>query len=199
MRLPVLMTIPVALYTCGAGGGLCGPGGPTPCDLDRIGCDDPFVLDFYLDTCPPDVTGALEVEVGSGENAFDVLLDGGLGPTLHFGPQGGQHAFLGFRVKNPRLDVSPLIRVEFYMGVGNDCIAPDADATAACGMTLGSRSITLGSAGFELHQTPQGILEEFGFVVFSAYVDNTPGLVSAVVEDQCGRKGIAVQRFSKLP
>jgi hypothetical protein len=199
MRLPVLMTVPVAFFMCGAAGGLCGPGEPMPCDLDRLGCDDPLVTEFYLDSCPADVTGALEVEVGSGEHAFDALVDGGFGPTLHWGPQGGQHAFLGFRLKNPRLDVSPLIRVNFYLGVGDDCVAISGGESAACGTTLGSRSITLGSAGFELHKTPEGTIEEFGFVVFSDYVGDTPGLVSATVEDQCGRKGVAVQRFSKLP
>src|SRR5262245_44907839 len=118
---PLALTALAALST----GATCGPDpAPSPCELDRLGCEDPEPLDdFYLASCPSDVSGALEVEVGSGETSFAGFATG-QGPLVHFGPQGGQHVFMGFRVANARLDVSPLLKLRFYLGQGEGCVPP---------------------------------------------------------------------------
>jgi hypothetical protein len=179
-------------------GTVCGPGGPSACELDRLGCDEPEVTEFYLASCPADVTGPLEVEIGSGESGFAALDEGGPGPEIHYGAQGGQHIFLGFKVGNARLDVSPLVRARFYFGEG-ECVPPTTDEEASCTRTLGQRELTLGSPGFEVHTNMEGDIEEFGLLLFSDYPTGDPGIVSVVVEDPCMRKGVAFIRHDPQP
>src|SRR5689334_14085613 len=99
---PRALPIIVALATTPAlSGATCGPDpGPSACELDRLGCEDPEPSDdFYLDSCPSDVSGPLIVEAGSGEAAF-APFDAGQGPHVNYGPQGGQHVFMAVRVTN---------------------------------------------------------------------------------------------------
>lgn len=191
----------VALATSGLGM-TCGPDpGPTPCELDRLGCDDedPDADDFYLASCPADVSGPLEVELGSGEAAFAPFATGE-GPVINYGPQGGQHVFMGLRVTNARVDVSPSLRISYYLGQGAGC-APPADAGTnaplalpSCAVTLGKRDLRLGEVGYELRTNAAGDVEEYGLVVFVDIPDPAlPGVVAVSVEDQCRRGGAAYQ------
>lgn len=186
----------VWLFGSGFGGG-CGPSDPDPCELDRLGCDPTEDPDFYLASCPTDVTGDLEVELGTGESAFTLFTEGE-GPFVHFGPQGGQHVFLGARVKNARLDVSPKLKFTFYVGQGEGCEPPADGEDPACAFRLGGRSIVFGSPGFEVRTNTQGQVEESGLVVFvDAPVNTVPGLVSVTVEDPCRREGSAHQAWTR--
>lgn len=190
-----------ALVLLSLPGVTCGPASPDPCELDRLGCSDPEGPDdFYLASCPGDVSGPLEVEVGTGEESFEAFASGA-GPVVHYGPQGGQHVFMGFRVKNARLDLSPLLKFRFYLGQGGEaCVVPAGGATAipACAVTLGSRELTLGATGFALHTNAAGEVEEAGWIVFVSVPDTTlPGLIAVSVEDPCRRVGAAFQAWTR--
>lgn len=188
------------LFGSGFGGG-CGPVEPTPCELDRLGCDPTEDPDFYLASCPSDVTGDLEVEVGTGESSFEAFGDGG-GPIVHYGPQGGQHVFLGARVKNARLDVSPKLKFTFYVGEGEGCAPPQSGEDGedpACQRRLGGRSIVFGAPGFEVRKNASGEVEEYGLVVFVDVPSGSlPALVSVTVEDPCRRAGSAHQAWTRF-
>jgi hypothetical protein len=181
-------------------GTVCNPDpGPSPCELDRLGCVDPEPSgDFYLASCPSELGGALAVEVGTGEAGFEAFAPGA-GPFVHFGPQGGQHVFMGFRVLNARLDVSPRLRLRFYLGQGEGCLPPaSGTALPACAVTLGERELVLGGTGFTLRADAAGAVEEYGLVVFVAVPDRSlPGLVALSVEDQCRRSGADFQIWTR--
>lgn len=190
-----------ALVLSSIPGMTCGPSGPDPCELDRLGCVDPETpVAFYLDSCPPDVTGSLEVEVGTGEERFEPLA-AGAGPVVHYGTQGGQHVFMAFRVKNARLDLSPLLKFRFYLGQGGEaCAPPTAEGTTlpTCDTILGQRELVLGGTGFELHTNASGEVEEAGWIVFVSVPDpSLPGLISVSVEDPCRRTGAAYQAWTR--
>jgi len=176
----------------------CGPASPDPCELDRLGCVPPDPNEtFYLETCPAELAGPLEVEVGSGESAFSGF-SAGAGPVVNIGPQGGQHVFMGLRVANARVDISPRLKVHFYLGQGADCMPPEDGVTVPrCAVKLGERDLVLGATGFELHLNPAGMVEESGLVVFVAMpATDSPSVVAVTVEDQCHRKGAAFQAWT---
>lgn len=195
--LLILLFVPV----CSAS--LCSPdSGTDPCELDRLGCEDPppgtHPPEFYLDDCPEDVTGPLELVIGSGEAAFTALA-GGQGPFVHFGPQGGQHVFMGFQVLNARLDASPLMSISFFLGQGSGCEEPpdQVGTLPSCEVTIGKRDLLLGGPGFELRTNPQGDVEESGIVVFVDVPDpELTGMVTMIVEDQCRRVGAVYHRWT---
>lgn len=194
----------LAAFAMVSTGTICNPDpGPDPCELDRLGCEDPGPSDpagFYLESCPAEIEGALEVVAGSGEIAFESFAEGA-GPIVHFGPQGGQHVFMGFRVDNARVDVSPRLRVSFYLGQGEGCAPPSDPASTAiptCAVTLGKRDVVLGGTGFELRHNAEGQVEEYGLVVFvDVPSSDLAGLVAVSVEDQCRRKGAAFQAWTR--
>jgi hypothetical protein len=183
---------------------LCSPDpGPDPCELDRLGCEDPPEPtnpdDFYLDTCPSELAGPLDVVVGSGERQFAPFTEAG-GPTIHFGPQGGQHVFMALQVRNARLDASPRLRISYYLGQGDGCAPPSADlvTAASCPTTLGRRNLTLGGPGFELRTGTDGSVEEYGIVVFVEVPNgDLDGLIALTVEDQCRRSGVVTHVWTE--
>lgn len=196
----VLRCVLGALVLVSIPGMTCGPSDPDPCELDRLGCVDPETPEqFYLETCPADVTGALEVEVGTGEERFEPLT-AGAGPVVHFGAQGGQHVFMGFRVKNARLDVSPLLKLRFFLGQGGEGCVPPTDGVTpppSCAVTLGQRELVLGGTGFELHDNAAGDVEEAGWIVFVSVPDPTvAGMIALTVEDPCRRTGAAYHAWT---
>ena len=201
-RLLLFVAALATLWTFGSGfAGGCGPTDPTPCELDRLGCDPTEDPDFYLASCPTDVMGELEVEVGTGESSFEPFSEGG-GPIVHYGPQGGQHVFLGARVKNARLDVSPKLKFTFYVGEGEGCAPPQSGEDGeepACARRLGGRSIVFGAPGFEVRKNANGEVEEYGLVVFvDVPATVVAALVSVTVEDPCRRKGAAHQVWTRF-
>lgn len=176
----------------------CGPVDPSPCELDRLGCDDPEPSDdFYLASCPAEMSGTLEVEVGTGESNFSAFQPS-TGPVVHTGPQGGQHVFMGVHVKNANLAVSPLLRMHFYLGQGEGCTAVAGSTTLPeCPVSLGQRKLELGSTGFEMHLDANGEVAESGLVVFVDPPSQTlPTLVAVTVEDQCRRTGASFQTWT---
>jgi hypothetical protein len=179
----------------------CGPSTPSPCEVDRFGCGDtsPDPGDFYLASCPADLGPPLEVEVGTGEETF-VSFGDLQGPEVHYGPQGGQHVFIGLRVKNARLDVSPLLKFNFYIGQGEGCDPPaSGDELPTCTTTLGLRELILGGTGFEMTPDANGAIEVAGLVVFVSVpmADGGPKLVGMRVEDPCHRHSADFQVWTR--
>jgi len=177
----------------------CGPTDPSPCELDRFGCEEPEPIgDFYLASCPDDVSGPLDVAVGTGESKFTAFT-AGAGPVVNYGPQGGQHVFMGVHVANARIDISPRMKLRFYLGQGAGCgppVEPDG-AIPTCAVALGQRQLELGSPGFELHTNAAGQVEEYGLVVFVGVpATDVPSLVAVTVEDQCHRIGTSYQPWT---
>ncbi len=197
-RLPTLAALVLGLpLLLSLFGMTCGPSDPDPCELDRLGCEPTEDPDFYLASCPAEVTGPLEVQVGTGESDFTAFAEGA-GPVVHYGPQGGQHVFLGLRVNNARLDLSPKLKVTFYVGQGADCAPPADGEEAACTVRLGTRTLILGAPGFEPNVNTEGDVEESGLVVFvEAPSREVPSLVGVTVEDPCRRKGSAYQAWTR--
>lgn len=189
------------LALLGLPGLTCGPSTPSPCESDRFGCGDtnPDAGDFYLASCPAELGPGLEVEVGTGEESF-VSFPDQQGPEIHYGPQGGQHVFVGLRVKNARLDLSPLLKFNFYIGQGEGCGAPETgDELPVCTTTLGLRELVLGGPGFEMTPNAEGVIEMSGLVVFVSVplADGGPKLVAMRVEDPCHRHSADFQVWTR--
>lgn len=182
-----------ALSTGGCGSNGCGPVTPDPCEQDRLGCDDPEDTEFPIRTdC--DLSEPLVVTLGEGEESFHALAKPGDQPTVHYGIQGGQHTFLGFRVENPALDLYDRLRVTFWVAQGPTCAAgePSGAVPASCDATLGIRAVVLGAPPDALQVVAGGAVEESGLLVFLSSPDFAQRTVVAVeVEDPCGRVGSA--------
>ena len=169
---------PLAVVLLGALGGclddpLC-EGDDNSCADDSTLVEDP--------TC--ELTDALEIEIGEGQDVYSPLAAGEL-PEVYNGFQGGQHVWLGVRVKNPDLDHSALQIAISLSDCETECVNPqswslDNDRT----IVVGSRSMTL---------TEQGWFEEEGLLVT---LDNwgkaNHRRVEIVVTDPCGRQGTAI-------
>jgi len=171
--------------------------GPSPCDLDRLGCEGDPTNFPYLDDCPG-VSGPLEVAIGHGERSYRALA-AGAGPEIHFGPQGGQHVFLGFRVDNAALELYDRLRVTYWVAQGERCEAgqPLAKIPDACDEGLGIRQMVVGGSGFELRLDGDGAVEEYGALVFVEYPRlGARTVVTAEVEDPCGRVGVASHTYT---
>lgn len=172
----------------GCGVASCGPGVPDPCEQDRLGCEDPTELQ-HIDGCPD--TSPLSVTVGDGENGF-VALAPGTGPTMHYGFQGGQHYFLGFRVANASLDLYDQLKVTLWVGQGEACglgAHPTGVLPEGCEHDLGYRELVIGSAEQPLNVV-DGAVEESGLLLVVDYPWSGMSTVVAVeVEDPCGRTG----------
>lgn len=170
----------------------CG-GTQDPCADDRFNCEDDD-SGFQLDpSCQLD--GDLVVRVGSGEEGFEPL-ERGQHPPIISGSQGGQHTILGVRVENPALDRYDLLRVELGMFPASQCPTGAAGEPLECegDPPGGSRSIVLGEMT-ELEPTPEGWVEEHGMVLFLD-LSTSELVIQAIVEDPCGRRGIAQHPIS---
>jgi hypothetical protein len=153
-----------------------------PCEDDINGCANdsgPLVED---PTC--ESTGALELELGEGQDVYSPLETGAM-PQVYDGFQGGQHIWLGVRVKNPDLKHSSL-RIDISLSdCDTQCGDPqnwslDNERT----LVVGSRTITL---------TEEGWFEEEGLLVtLGNWSVATHRRVEMVVTDPCGRQGLAI-------
>jgi hypothetical protein len=170
-----------------------------PCDLDRFACDEDLST-FELDpTC--DLTGDLTVIAGDGEGQFETL-SGNDFPKIHFGPQGGSHAFVGIRVENADLERYDRLKVaiEFLhaqtfpydscSGLGFEPVA-GAENSKTCWRPFGDRELVLG------HKQPiqtdtDGAVQEHGILVFLDWGLGEKQRLDITVSDPCGRTGVAV-------
>ena len=174
---------------CGTTG--CGPVDPGPCQQDRLGCGgDP--VDFpHLTDCA--VTDPLVVSIGEGANAFAPLAAGAV-PELHYGFQGGQHFFLGFRVENPALDLYDQLMVTLWVAQGPECALEPHEVGAvpeACERDLGFREVVIGAEQWPLNVV-DGAVEEYGLLVVLDYpIAGVQAVAAVEVEDPCGRTGSA--------
>lgn len=157
----------------------CQDGPPCEDDVNHCGDDGTLVEDPMCE-----LTGTLELELGEGQDVYSPLAVGEM-PEVHDGFQGGQHIWLGVRVKNPDLQHSSL-RIDIAL----------SDCETQCGnpqnwsldnertLVVGSRTITL---------TEEGWFEEEGVLVtLENWGVATHRRVEMVVTDPCGRQGVAI-------
>lgn len=164
-----------------------GPPGPDPCAEDRFECRDG---ELELDaTCDDD--DDLIVSIGGGESAY-TPLEPGAQPPIVYGTQGGQHTTLGVEVLNAELDRYDRVRVE--VGIYPASMCPVAGKPCEGEPWLGRRTVVLGD--FEpLRVTEDGIVQEFGIVVFLGATTEPEAVIQLEVEDPCGRHGIEHHRM----
>ncbi len=172
----------------------CGPGGTPPCEQDRFACDD-NITEFAIDeTC--DLTGSLDIALGRGQHAFEEL-QAGEWPAVHFGSQGGQHAFVALQVKNAALDRYDLLKVNIRFNreitlEHDTCEAVGRPLTGAdphqCFSSNGGRDLLLGRAG-AIRTNDAGAVEEFGILVFLDSPGEGRQSIDLLVTDPCGRTG----------
>lgn len=152
----------------------------SPCKDDALDCGDGGEF-FLAEDC--ELSGALEVELGEGQEEFSPLapLEE---PTLHEGNQGGHHFWLALRVANPALDY-PLIRVVFDAEVLDEdrCGAePECDPWIG----TGHRELVLGP---ELAINADGVMEQTSLLlVISIWPADVDRRLRLFAVDQCGRE-----------
>jgi hypothetical protein len=166
---------------------LFGQAGSDPCAEDRFGCLDTDLQEHA--TCEAD--DDLIVHVGAGEGSYQAL-EPGEPPSIVYGAQGGQHTTLGVEVENAELDRYDRLRVE--IGIYPASMCPVAGDPCEGEPTLGRRSVVLGD--FEpLRVTEDGVVQEFGIVVFLGGTEEPEGVIQLEVEDPCGRRGLEHHRM----
>lgn len=159
----------------------------SPCDDDALGCGagEEFVV---ADDC--ELEGPLEVSLGSGVDDF-TPLQVGEEPTVHHGPQGGDHLCLGLRVEHPSLDYPQVSVVMDAELEDPDRCGDDPD----CDPWIGSahRELVLGP---ELSLDAQDNLEQTGLIlILSIWPPDLERRVVVQVLDPCGRVGVVDHRI----
>jgi hypothetical protein len=150
-----------------------------PCQDDVNGCGadgGEFVED---PTC--ELTGELELELGQGEDSYAVLEPGEM-PEIFNGFQGGQHVWLGVRVKNPDFE-RPSLKINVTLSDCEvDCENPvNWPTDNARELVVGSRTITI---------TDEGWFEQASILVtLGDWSIATHRRVELLVTDPCGRQG----------
>lgn len=152
----------------------------SPCKDDALDCEGGGEF-FLAEDC--ELSGALEVELGEGQEEFSPLAPL-QEPTLHQGNQGGHHFWLALRVANPALDY-PLIQVVFDAEVLDEdrCGAePECDPWIG----TGHRELTLGP---ELPINADGVVEQTSLLlVISIWPVDVDRRLRLFAVDQCGRE-----------
>jgi hypothetical protein len=183
MRCATLATVLLGLSGCFP----FGPGGSSPCADDRFAC-----LDGAFDeaaTCDDD--DDLIVHVGAGEGAYRPLAPGEPPPII-FGAQGGQHTLLGVEIENAALDRYERLRVE--IGIHPASMCPPEGGPCEGEPWLGHRTVVLGDLE-PLTVTEDGLVQEFGILVFLWGSEEAEAVIQLEVEDPCGRSGIQHHRI----
>jgi hypothetical protein len=177
LALPLLALLGGALVGCPWFDGPDDTGPPCQDDVNACGADGgEFVED---PTC--ELTGELELELGQGEDSYAVLEAGEM-PEIFNGFQGGQHVWLGVRVKNPDLE-RPSLKINVTL---SDCELDCEDLVEwptdnARELVVGSRTITI---------TGEGWFEQASILVtLGDWSIATHRRVEIVVTDPCGRQG----------
>lgn len=151
-----------------------------PCEDDVTGCGDDSGKFVEDPTC--ELTGELELELGEGQDAYSPLAAGQM-PEVFNGFQGGQHIWLGVRVKNPDPE-----RASLKIGVElSDC---QAECDKAQNWALdNTRELVVGSRTITV--TDEGWFEEEGILVTLDDWGVAPHRrVQVVVTDPCSRQGV---------
>lgn len=156
------------------------PGPPCQDDVNGCGADGgEFVED---PTC--ELTGELELEIGQGEDVYAPLAVGEM-PEIFNGFQGGQHVWMGVRVKNPDLE-RPSLKINVTL---SDCEV-DCESPASWlddnvrELVVGSRTIAVTDEGWFEQASILVTLGDWGFA--------THRRAELLVTDPCGRQGYAV-------
>lgn len=183
MPRSALVLVPFATLMIGCAW-LFGPDDPSgpPCEDDVNGCSDDSSTFVEDPTC--ELTGQLDIEIGEGEDEFMTLAPGQL-PEIYNGFQGGQHVWLGVRVKNPALD-RPALKIRITLSFCNEgCEDPTSWQTDQVReLIAGSRTLTT---------TDEGWFEQASILVTLfdwSFAENRR--VEMLVTDPCSRQGLAV-------
>lgn len=161
---------------------------PSPCGDDPLGCDsgEEFVP---ADDC--ELEGPLDTSLGTGVDEFVPLVEF-QEPTVHHGPQGGEHLCLGLRVESPSLDYPQLsVTIDAELEDPDRCGADDPE----CDPWIGSahRELVLGP---DLPLDEQNDVEETGLIlILSIWPSDLERRVEVRVVDPCGREGFIDHRI----
>jgi hypothetical protein len=170
-----------------AAAGAAQSGCASPCDEDPLGCS---AGEEFVPAGECDLEGPLEVSLGTGVDDFSPLATG-QEPTVHHGPQGGDHLCLGLRVEHPTLDYPQL-------SVVMDAEVEDAarcDGDPSCDPWVGSahRELVLGP---ELPLDAEDNVEETGLIlILSIWPSDIERRVRVEVVDPCGRSAFVDHRI----
>lgn len=179
MRSSTLALSLLALRLLPLGG--CRPDPGPPCEDDVNGCADDGTL---VDDPTCESTDALVLELGEGQEVYSPLAAGEM-PEVFNGFQGGQHIWLGVRVKNPDLQRASL-KIDITLSdCEMECQDPqnwsvDNERT----LVVGSRTLTLTEEGWFEEEGMLVTLENWGVAAYRR--------VDMVVTDPCGRQGMAI-------
>jgi hypothetical protein len=162
---------------------LDGPETGPPCEDDVNGCADDSGTFVEDPTCG--LTGERELELGQGQDIFELLAAGEM-PEIYNGFQGGQHVWLGVRVKNPDLERASL-KINVTL---SDCAADCEDP--ANWLTDNTRELVVGSR--TIVESDEGWFEVDSILVVLGDDWSTMAhrRVEMVVTDPCSRQGLAV-------
>jgi hypothetical protein len=153
-----------------------------PCQDDVNGCGadgGEFVED---PTC--ELTGELELEIGEGEDSYTPLAAGEM-PEIFNGFQGGQHVWMGVRLKNPDLE-RPSLKINVTL---SDCETDCEDP--ANWLPDNVRELVVGSRTIEV--TDEGWFEQASILVtLGDWSSATHRRVEMLVTDPCSRQGLAI-------
>lgn len=164
-----------------------GPDGG-PCDDDRFGCEaGQFEID---ETC--ELEGELFVHVGGGEGGFTSLEEGEQ-PPVFSGAQGGQHTMIGVQIDNADLERYERLRVEIGIYPVSACTVEGEPCEGT--PDIGERTVVLGDLE-PLQVNDDGVVEEYGLVVFLGLPSEPEAVLQLEVEDPCGRYGWSQHRMS---
>jgi hypothetical protein len=134
--------------------------------------------------------GALTITLGDDTTGF-AELSPGLGPVMHFGPQGGSHSFVGVRIGGLALDRYDIVLLELAVFAAEQCGAPGTPCSDYPAWGVG-RWVLGDDTPFE--QIDEHTLEQDQLVV-------SPGdgavVLQAQVEDPCGQVGFEQHPFSR--
>lgn len=181
--IPSLVALLVGLPGCFP----FGPTGPDPCASDRFRCEEGVFQENA--TCDDD--DDLIVHVGAGERSYEPLEEGEQPPIVH-GVQGGQHTMLGVVVDNAELDRYDRLQVE--IGIYPASMCAEIGRPCAGEPTLGHRVVVLGD--FEpLRVTEDGLVQEYGILVFLGFTGESEAVIQLEVRDPCGRTGLDHHRM----
>ncbi|MEM6990577.1 MAG: hypothetical protein AAF721_08775 [Myxococcota bacterium] len=174
-------------------------GGPTRCEQDRYECQD--IQDVPAAACQGEAAEGedLVVEIGTGMSDYDALGSGE--PLTTYAGGGGfqgpgvEHAGVALRISGASLSDYDVLGARISVFESAVCMTMDDGSRLCDGVPwIADRSVLLGD-GPALNVV-EGVIEEFGLTMPIEPLGAGTYVVQAVVEDPCGRVGVAHHDYS---